>query len=78
MRSPESLYTIHQEPSLVKHPVLVYAFSGFVDAGGGVRLAAAHILDWWNILFCFHIIACVITIKRNKQRKNVISEFDFF
>ncbi len=44
MRSPESLYTIHQEPSLVKRPVLVYAFSGFVDAGGGVRLAAAHIL----------------------------------
>ncbi len=45
MRSPESLYTIHQDPAALDRPVLVYAFSGFVDAGGGVRLAAAHILE---------------------------------
>ena len=44
MRSPEKLYTIHQEPARVEGMALVYAFSGFVDAGGGVRLAAEHLL----------------------------------
>ena len=45
MRSPEELYSIHREVSFAERPVLVYAFAGFVDAGSGVRLAAAHILD---------------------------------
>lgn len=44
MRSPEELITIHHETSFSEPPVLVHAFAGFVDAGGGVRLAADHIL----------------------------------
>jgi len=45
MRSPEDLYQVHREPSGSSQPILVHAFSGFVDAGAGVRLAASHILD---------------------------------
>lgn len=44
MRSPAELYTLHRDVSFVERPVLLYAFSGFVDAGHGVRLAAEHIL----------------------------------
>jgi hypothetical protein len=44
MRPPQELFTVHREVSFDERPVLVYAFSGFVDAGGGVRLAADHIL----------------------------------
>ena len=44
MRSPDELITIHHETAFVEPPVLVHAFAGFVDAGGGVRLAAEHIL----------------------------------
>ncbi len=45
MRAPQELYTVHREVHFDAPPVLVYAFSGFVDAGGGVRLAADHILQ---------------------------------
>ncbi len=45
MRSPEELITIHHETAFAQPPVLVHAFAGFVDAGGGVRLAADHILS---------------------------------
>ena len=44
MRSPEEMFTVHRDVTFVDRPVLVYAFSGFVDAGHGVRLAAEHIL----------------------------------
>lgn len=44
MRPPAELYTLHRDVSFINRPVLVYAFSGFVDAGHGVRLAAEHIL----------------------------------
>jgi hypothetical protein len=44
MRSPDELITIHHETAFTEPPVLVHAFAGFVDAGGGVRLAAEHIL----------------------------------
>jgi hypothetical protein len=44
MRSPDELITIHHETAFAEPPVLVHAFAGFVDAGGGVRLAAEHIL----------------------------------
>lgn len=48
MRSPKKLVTFQRplsemdRPSL---PTLIHAFQGFVDAGGGVRLAAAHLRD---------------------------------
>ena len=45
MRDPEELFTVHREVHFDEPPVLVYAFSGFVDAGAGVRLAADHLLE---------------------------------
>ena len=36
---------MHREVHFDDAPILVYAFAGFVDAGGGVRLAADHILE---------------------------------
>ena len=45
MRSPEELITMHHEATFDDRPVLVYAFNGFVDAGGGVRLASEHLLN---------------------------------
>jgi hypothetical protein len=45
MRSPDELFTVHQPVHFEVPPILLYAFSGFVDAGAGVRLAAEHILD---------------------------------
>ena len=45
MRPADDLFTIHGEAQLDEPPVLLYAFSGFVDAGAGVRLAADHLLQ---------------------------------
>ena len=39
-----SLVTLHSEPSFDAPPVLVHAFTGFVDAGAGTRLAGEHLL----------------------------------
>jgi hypothetical protein len=39
------LFTWHATPEFTSPPVLLYAFSGFVDAGGGVRLATDHLLS---------------------------------
>lgn len=44
MRAPEELFTLHREVEFDERPILLYAFSGFVDAGSGVRLAADHLL----------------------------------
>ena len=44
MRPAEELFTLHRDVSFDERPVLLHAFSGFVDAGGGVRLAAEHLL----------------------------------
>lgn len=45
MRAPEELFTLHREMQFEERPVLLYAFSGFVDAGAGVRLSAEHLLS---------------------------------
>ena len=45
MRDPDELYTWHRDVEFDTPPVLLHAFSGFVDAGSGVRLAADHILE---------------------------------
>ena len=48
MRSPKKLVTFQRPLSEIDRPslpTLVHAFQGFVDAGGGVRLAAAHLRD---------------------------------
>jgi hypothetical protein len=45
MRTPDELFTVHQRVQFEQPPILIYAFAGFVDAGGGVRLAADHILE---------------------------------
>jgi len=44
MRAAEDLFTVHADVQFEEPPVLLYAFSGFVDAGAGVRLAADHLL----------------------------------
>jgi hypothetical protein len=38
------LFTWHVQPTFTEPPVLLHAFSGFVDAGAGVRLATDHLL----------------------------------
>lgn len=45
MRPPEELFTIHSDVQFEEPPILIYAFSGFVDAGSGVRLSAEHLLE---------------------------------
>lgn len=45
MRAAEELFTVHREVHFDERPILLHAFSGFVDAGAGVRLAAEHLLD---------------------------------
>jgi len=45
MRDPNELFTVHDDVVFDRPPVLLYAFSGFVDAGSGVRIAAEHLLE---------------------------------
>lgn len=48
MRSPKKLISYQRDVSTIARPslpTLVHAFQGFVDAGAGVRLAAAHLRD---------------------------------
>jgi predicted ATP-grasp superfamily ATP-dependent carboligase len=40
----DEFFTWHQKPEFDEPPVLLHAFSGFVDAGAGVRLATEHLL----------------------------------
>ncbi len=44
MRPADELITWHRDVEFDERPVLLYAFSGFVDAGGGVKIAADHLL----------------------------------
>ena len=44
MRDPGELVTWHHRAHFADRPILLYAFTGFVDAGNGVRVAAEHIL----------------------------------
>lgn len=39
-----SMVTMHHEPTFASPPVLVHAFTGFVDAGSGTRIAGEHLL----------------------------------
>ena len=48
MRSPKKLISYQRDVDTIARPslpTLVHAFQGFVDAGAGVRLAAAHLRD---------------------------------
>ncbi len=45
MRAPEEMYTVHQMPTFDDSPVLIHAFTGYVDAGGAVRMMINHILE---------------------------------
>lgn len=45
MRPPLEMVTFHAEPSFARPPILLHAFTGFVDAGGATRLAADHLLE---------------------------------
>jgi hypothetical protein len=48
MRSPHKLLSYERDPGLIESlgmPLLVYAFQGFVDAGGGLRRFSAHLRD---------------------------------
>ena len=40
-----SMYVLHHEPEFDTPPVLVHAFTGFVDAGSGTRLVGEHLLE---------------------------------
>lgn len=53
MRPPEELFTVHSDVQFEEPPILLYAFSGFVDAGSGVRLAADHLLEEYT----HHLVA---------------------
>ncbi len=44
MNIPSELYTVVRRAQFAHEPVLIHAFYGFVDAGGGARLAVEHIL----------------------------------
>ena len=44
MQDPAALFTASAQPDLVR-PVMVQALDGFVDAGGGRRLAREHLLS---------------------------------
>ena len=39
------MVVLHREPTYAEPPVLVHAFTGFVDAGSGTRLAGEHLLN---------------------------------
>ena len=43
MRDPRDLYEVHRAIDAT-HPVLVHAFTGFLDAGLAVHNSSAHIL----------------------------------
>lgn len=45
MREPRELISEHLDVHFSTPPTLVHAFSGFVDAGSGVRLLSEHILE---------------------------------
>ena len=45
MQSPEDMYAIHQMPRFNEPPVLIHAFTGYVDAGGAVRMTIEHLLE---------------------------------
>ncbi len=45
MRDSRDLISEHRDVHFESPPILVHAFSGFVDAGSGVRLLSEHILD---------------------------------
>ena len=45
MQSPEDMYAIHQMPRFKEPPVLIHAFTGYVDAGGAVRMTIDHLLE---------------------------------
>lgn len=45
MRPADELFTIHRDVTFTDRPVLLHAFDGFVDAGGGVRIASSHLLE---------------------------------
>ncbi len=45
MQDPTALFTTTGDPSGLVQPVLVEALDGFVDAGGGRRLAREHLLN---------------------------------
>jgi len=42
---PTDLYELAPDPPSLTRPVLIQALTGFVDAGGGTRLAREHLLE---------------------------------
>jgi proteasome assembly chaperone (PAC2) family protein len=45
VQDPAELYTLREDVPDLGRPVLVHDLTGFVDAGGGARLAAQHLLS---------------------------------
>lgn len=77
MREPYELINEHYEAAFVVPPVLVHAFSGFVDAGSGVRLLAEHILDSCNhtLLASFDIDELIDYRARRPRMQFVVDHF---
>lgn len=57
MRPPLDMVTFHGEPSFARPPVLLHAFTGFVDAGSATRMAADQILE-----HCEHTLVATFDI----------------
>jgi len=45
MRPAQELFNVHRDVTFNEQPILLHAFAGFVDAGGGVRITADHLLQ---------------------------------
>ena len=45
MRPAQELFNVHRDVTFNERPIMLHAFAGFVDAGGGVRITADHILQ---------------------------------
>lgn len=45
MRPAHEMFTIHREVTFAERPIMLHAFAGFVDAGGGVRITGDHLLQ---------------------------------
>lgn len=73
----EAFVTWHAEPSFDEPPVLLHAFSGFVDAGSGVKLAVDHLLKTLDhqLLATFNPDAIIDYRARRPRMTYVVDHF---
>jgi len=73
----ESLVIWHAEPVFDEPPVLLHAFSGFVDAGSGVKLVVDHLLETLDhqLLATFNADAIIDYRARRPRMTYVVDHF---